>query len=185
MTDASLPDLGAKPKGGFLRKAIRSLILAILLVGGGFGAGIYFSGGAAGPADQVLRLLEQDLFNEGEPRQRVPRALPETAQFETSYYAFADTLTTNLKGSRRFLQVGIGISTQYDAAVLTNVDKHLMALRSDMLAVISGFGEEDITGEDGRHRLATALMAAINARLEQLEGFGGVEDLFFSSFVLQ
>jgi flagellar FliL protein len=60
-----------------------------------------------------------------------------------------------------------------------------MALRSDMLAVISGFTEAEVEGAEGRARLAAALRDAINARLEALEGFGGVEDVFFPSFVMQ
>lgn len=186
MADASLPDLGTKPKGGFVKKAGLLVVMAAVLGGGGFGAGMYFAGDPLAPSDQVLRLLEQDSSATPAPgAQRVPRPVPETAQFQTSYYAFAETLTTNLKDSRRFLQVGVGLSTQYDASVITNVETHVMALRSDMLAVISGFREEDITGEAGRKRLAESLMAAINARLTALEGFGGVEDVFFSSFVLQ
>ena len=56
---------------------------------------------------------------------------------------------------------------------------------SDMLAVISTFTEEDLAGTEGRAKLSEALKAAINKRLEKAEGFGGVEDVFFPSFVLQ
>ena len=187
MTDTSLPNIGAKPKGGFLKKLVSLLVLSAVLAGGGFAAGLYFAGDPLSPSDQVLRLLEQDSTTGGAAQdpQRQPRLLPETALFQTSYYSFADPLTTNLKGSRRFLQIGVGLSTQYDARVITNVETHVMALRSDMLAVISSFTETQIEGEDGRTQLALALMDAINARLTQLEGFGGVEDVFFSSFVLQ
>ena len=184
MTDASLPNIGTKPKGGFVKKLLGLIILSVLLGGGGFAAGLYFAGDPLTPSNQVLRLLEQESADPAGP-QRQPRALPETPMFQTSYYSFAEALTTNLKGSRRFLQIGVGLSTQYDARVISNVDTHVMALRSDMLAVISSFTEADIEGEDGRNALSAALMNAINARLTQLEGFGGVEDVFFSSFVLQ
>lgn len=186
MTDTSLPDLGAKRKGGFLKKMMSALLTTAVLAGGGFAAGLYFAGTPESAADQVLRLLEQgEPDDETMPAQRMPRPAPDAPRFQTSYYAFEDALTTNLQGSQRFLQVGVGLSTQYDAAVITNVETHVMALRSDMLAVISSFSEEAISGEDGRKQLAADLMRAINARLEQLEGFGGVEDVFFSSFVLQ
>jgi flagellar FliL protein len=54
-----------------------------------------------------------------------------------------------------------------------------------MLAVISGFTESDVAGLEGREALADALRDAINRRLEELEGFGGVEDVFFATFVMQ
>lgn len=186
MTDTSLPDLGAKPKGGFIKKITSALMITAVLAGGGFGAGLYFAGTPLSPADQVLRLMEQDVAaDDAATMQRVPRQAPEASRFQTSYYAFEEPLTTNLQGSSRFLQIGVGLSTQYDASVIENVTTHNMALRSDMLAVISNFTEEAINGQNGRQQLATELMQAINARLEQLEGFGGVEDVFFSSFVLQ
>lgn len=38
---------------------------------------------------------------------------------------------------------------------------------------------------DGRDKLAAAMKDAVNKRLEELEGFGGIENVFFPSFVLQ
>ena len=77
------------------------------------------------------------------------------------------------------------MSTQYDQTVIDNIVAHEMALRSDMLAVLSGFSENDIQGVEGREALAAALRDAINKRLEALEGFGGVESVFFPTFMLQ
>ena len=94
-------------------------------------------------------------------------------------------MTANLRDSKRFLQVQIGVSTQYDESVVKNVETHKIALQSDMLTVLSTFSEADIAGTEGRGHLADALKEAINARLEKAEGFGGVEDVFFPSFVLQ
>lgn len=189
MTDTSLPDLNAKPKGGFVKKLIVWVLAAAVLGGGGFGAGLYYSGGQLSPSQEVLRLIENETNAAAEDTEveakRVPKQLPETPVFQTSYYEFPDTLTTNLKGSRQFLQIGIGLSTQYDATVIEHVETHAMALRSDMLAVLSGYSEEDVAGEQGRARLATDLMNALNSRLETLEGFGGIEDVFFPSFILQ
>ena len=189
MSDAALPELDGRPKGGVLKKLITWLLVCIILSGVGFGAGFYYANDPLSPSQEVLRLIEQDATEaangeEAGPK-RVPREVPQTEQFETSYYEFPDALTTNLKGSRRFLQVGVGLSTQYDAAVIENVERHAMALRSDMLAVLSAFTEEDVEAEGGRARLSSELKDAINGRLISLEGFGGIEDVFFRSFVLQ
>lgn len=189
MSDAALPDLQGRPKGGLLKKLILFPLGIALLGGGGFGAGLYYAGERLSPSQEVLRLIEQESAEaeaEGETGpKRVPKEKPETPVFETQYYEFPDALTTNLKGSRRFLQVGVGVSTQYDASVIANVETHAMAIRSDMLAVISGFAEDEVEGTAGRAALATALQEAINTRLETLEGFGGIEGVYFPSFVLQ
>lgn len=189
MSDAALPDLDGRPKGGFFKKLITWLLATIVLAGAGFGAGFYYADAPLSPSQEVLRLIEKNAADAAAEEEtgpmRVPREMPQTEQFETSYYEFPDALTTNLKGSRRFLQVGVGLSTQYDATVIANVERHAMALRSDMLGVMSGFTEEEVEAEGGRDKLSTRLKDAINARLLELEGFGGIEDVFFRTFVLQ
>ena len=58
---------------------------------------------------------------------------PEVEKFITTYYEFPGNFTTNLRGSRKFLQAGIGVSTQYDENVITNVEDHQLSLRSSIL----------------------------------------------------
>lgn len=113
------------------------------------------------------------------------KAVPDVETFQTTYYEFSGNLTTNLKNSRKFLQVSIGVSTQYDDTVMANVDTHQVALRSEILGIMSEFTAEDIQGIEGRNKLALAIRDAINAKLEEVEGFGGVEHVHFTSFVLQ
>jgi flagellar FliL protein len=42
-----------------------------------------------------------------------------------------------------------------------------------------------VQGKAGRVLLAVALRDSINAKLMLLEGFGGIEEVHFTSFVLQ
>ena len=55
------------------------------------------------------------------------------------------------------LQIGVGVSTQYDDTVMANVEAHQLALRSVILGVISEFTEEDVKGQAGRDALDAAL----------------------------
>ena len=79
----------------------------------------------------------------------------------------------------------IVVSTQYDENVITNVEDHQLSLRSSILAVMSEFSEQDIEGKSGRDALAKAIAAELNTKLEALEGFGGIENVHFTSFMLQ
>ncbi|MGC9446721.1 flagellar basal body-associated FliL family protein [Cereibacter johrii] len=189
MTDASAsPDMKPRRGRGLLR-ALALLLLAALLLAAGFGAGYFYFANPLSPAKDVLRLIERT--SEAEPAadpdapQKVPRPTPERESFVTSYYQFKEPLTTNLRASRRLLQAGIGLSTQYDQKVMDNVARNEVALRSDMLAIVGTFSEEELQDKAGRDRLAEALRGAVNARLQQLEGFGGIEAVFFPSFILQ
>jgi flagellar protein FliL len=169
----------------------------IVLLGIGLGAGAFLFAPTQSPVEQVEELIEKKLKQAGqlpsqdglneedlEP-QKVSKETPVNETFVTSYYTFADNFTTNLSKSKQFLQVSVGVSTQYDETVIENVEKHQMALRSEVLGVIGAFSVDDIEGKTGRDNLANRIKDAVNIKLEDLEGFGGVEGVHFQSFVLQ
>ena len=169
----------------------------VLLLGLGVGAGAFLFMPTQTPVEQVEELIEKKLKQAGqlpsadgldeenlEP-QKVSKETPVNETFVTSYYTFADNFTTNLNKSKQFLQVSVGVSTQYDETVIENVEKHQMALRSEVLGVIGTYSVDDIDGKIGRDNLANSIKDAINVKLQDLEGFGGVEGVHFTSFVLQ
>jgi flagellar protein FliL len=187
-----LPPQGPS-KGKKIVKLLMTLLGAGALAGAGFGAGYFYFANPLSPNQDILALIEKPveapveevaLDAEGKPV-RVAKPVPDKELFVTSYYTFPDQLTTNLAESRRFLQLSVGVSTQYDASVIKNVETHSLALRSDILAVLAGFTEAKASTKEGRDELAKQLRDAMNARLQALEGFGGIEDVFFPSFVLQ
>lgn len=169
----------------------------IVLLGVGLGAGAFLFMPTQTPVEQVEELIEKKLKQAGqlpsedganeedlEP-QKVSKETPANETFVTSYYTFADNFTTNLNKSKQFLQISVGVSTQYDETVIENVEKHQMALRSEVLGVMGTYSVDDIDGKIGRDKLADSIKDAINVKLEDLEGFGGVEGVHFTSFVLQ
>ena len=169
----------------------------IVLLGVGVGAGAFLFMPTQTPVEQVEELIEKKLKQAGqlpsedganeedlEP-QKVSKETPANETFITSYYTFADNFTTNLNKSKQFLQISVGVSTQYDETVIENVEKHQMALRSEVLGVMGTYSVDDIDGKIGRDKLADSIKDAIYVKLEDLEGFGGVEGVHFTSFVLQ
>ena len=169
----------------------------LVLVGVGLGIGAFLFMPTQSPVQQVEELIEKKLQQAGqlpsssaddevlaEPS-KVTKETPSTETFVTSYYTFPDDFTTNLRGSKAFLKISVGVSTQYDETVINNVERHQLALRSEVLGVVSEFSIEDVEGKPGRDALAENIQVAINKKLEDLEGFGGVEGVFFTSFVLQ
>jgi|TARA_B100001093_G_scaffold212182_2_gene203659 flagellar FliL protein len=186
----------AKKKINFKKIALFGLG-PIVLIGIGLGVGAFLFMPTQTPVEQVEELIEKKLqqagqlpSSEGEEEaaaepEKVYKDTPSTDTFVTSYYTFPDNFTTNLKGSKAFLQVSVGVSTQYDETVIENVEMHQLALRSEVLGVVSEFTVEQVEGKTGRDELADGIKDAINTRLEALEGFGGVEGVYFTAFVLQ
>ena len=186
----------AEPKAG------SGLVKKLLIFGGGglvlvmigVGAGwLIFGGSQPDPSEEIEEIIERKMQEreaveaeaDNSTPQKMSKESPVEEVFETIYHEFPGTFTTNLSGSRKMLQVGVGVSTQYDDTVMMNVESHQLALRSVILGVISDFTEEDVEGAIGREKLAFALRDALNIKLEALEDFGGIEDVHFTSFVLQ
>ena len=118
------------------------------------------------------------------PKKKVKKVNVEE-KFLTTYYEFPGNFTTNLRESKKFLQITVGVSTQYDEEVMVNVESHQLALRGIILGVMSEYSEGDVAGRDGKQALSTSIKDALNVFLEDKEGFGGVEGIHFTSFVLQ
>ena len=196
-------------------KIILMAVGGVVLLGIGLGLGMFIGGGEkSDPSSEKSQIIEkkenpeateEDEESEAEeevavecteeekdaegncpvgPR-KIPKITPEEELFATTYYEFPGNFTTNLKGSKRFLQISVGVSTQYDEQVMANVDSHQLALRSEILTIMSTFSSEDIAGREGKQKLADALKEGINNTLMKVEGFGGVENVHFTSFVLQ
>ena len=183
-----------KKNNGGIVKYIMFGLGGLALIGLGLGAGFFvFGSKAADPSEEIEQIVERKMREAEEAAAAAAEAdtgpekkeAPEVKNFLTTYYEFSGTFTTNLKESRKFLQAGIGVSTQYDDAVLANVETHQLALRSEILGTMSEFSEEAIQGKSGRDELAEAIENSLNKKLEELEGFGGVEYVHFTSFMLQ
>lgn len=198
-------------KGGIVKIAIM-VVSGIVLLGIGLGLGMFLGGEDTDPSSEITQIIEKkENPDENENNEEVeeneevecteeekdeegncptgpkkmPKIVPEEEIFATTYYEFPGNFTTNLKGSKKFLQISVGVSTQYDDTVMANVESHQLAMRSEILAIMSEFTPDDIAGREGKDILANALKDGINGVLEKLEGFGGVEDVHFTSFVLQ
>ena len=181
-----------KSKGGLI-KIILFALGGIMLVVMGLGVGYFvFGSSQPDPSEEIETIIERKMEEaeaaksaaDNASPQKVSKETPEQENFITIYYEFPGTFTTNLRGSRKMLQVGIGVSTQYDDTVMMNVEAHELALRSTVLGVLSEFGEEDVQGTNGKAALASALKEGINSKLILLENFGGVEEVLFTSFVI-
>ena len=183
-------------KKGFILRILIFVVAGLVLIGAGLGGGyILFGGSQPDPSEEIESIIEKKMAEAEAEREaeeeaalsndKVVKETPDIETFVTTYFEFPGTFTTNLGASRKFLQLGLGVSTQYDDEVISNVEDHQLALRSEILNVMSDFSEEEIQGKEGRKALAQALADGVNEKLMQLEDFGGIEEVHFTSFVLQ
>ena len=194
-------DKDAKPKKG--KGMMMKVLLSLVLVGAG-GGGVFgmvqagMLGGGHGEAkkeDNHPRLIkkgEEDPYapkaeggQEGEGAAGLEVDGEGGSLYRTAYYSFSDEFTSNLKESQALVQVSLAASTRRDGRVLMWMKKHELAIRSAMLAVLAETPEQDAYTVEGKDRLEKRLTAAINKVLTETEGFGGVDAVYFKSFLVQ
>jgi len=188
MSDAQKPT----KKSGKGKKLLLIGIGALVLGGGGVGAGLWASGAvfASGvredpnkpklvprddaPADKVAA------FADANGKKKVDPTL-----FTPTYYPIKDQFTANLRDSDGFMQIGLGVSTFYDQRVVDRVTLHEMAVRSAVLMTLADQDTMGLVTPEGKEKLKGDLRDAINDVLIAKEGFGGIDDVYFTSFVVQ
>jgi flagellar FliL protein len=106
-------------------------------------------------------------------------------RWKFNYYALEKPLLSNLAGSRKVMQVTLTVMTHYDDRVIKNVKTHELALRAGILDVMRQKTEADLREADFRKALAEEVRLTINSLLEKYEGFGGIEEVMFTEFVVQ
>lgn len=189
-------DAEAKPKKG--KGVLVKLLMGLGLIGAGGGgvfgamqAGLLGSGEHEKEDNQpkLIRKGEEDPFKPaGEDKEGA--AMSDVhgdggSEYRTTYYSFADDFTSNLKNSDALLQVALACSTRRDGRVLLWLKKHELAVRSSILSVLADTPETDVYTLEGKELLQKRLTAAINKVLADREGFGGVDAVYFRSFIIQ
>lgn len=198
-------DKEAKPKkkGGGMMVKVGGAV-ALLAVGGGGAFGLVASGvlGGGGEKEHVKEDNKPKLIRKGEEDPFAPKAAEGKeggeggegagevegdggSEYRTVYYSFAEDFTSNLKDSQALVQVSLAASTRRDYRVILWIKKHELAIRSEMLAVLADTPEADVQTQQGKSHLQGRLAAAINKVLTDTEGFGGVDAVYFKSFIVQ
>jgi len=188
-----------KPKGkgkGMLMKVLLPVVLLGVGGGGVFGlmqAGVIGGGKAEAKEDNNPKLIRKGEVDPYAPKKegKDDEAAGEDvhgdggSEFRTVYYSFDGDFTSNLKDSSSLIQVSLAASTRRDGRVLLWLKEHELAIRSALLNILADTTENEITSIDGKERLQKRLTAAINKVLTDEEGFGGVDDVYFRSFIIQ
>lgn len=211
MSDAKTDKIedAAPKKKGKLGKLLVMAAGALVLLGGGVGAGLYAAssglvGGDGGHAvddgkPKLVPKSEQKRGGEGggggegghggeASGHAEGKPVPEGGhgdRFASNYYAMEKEFTSNLQDSVHMVQVGVAISTPYDDTVIDNLKTNEIAVRSAVLMALGDTSEEQVFSSRGKAMLQKRIAKAINDTLEQKEGFGGIANVYFTNFVVQ
>ena len=189
-----------KKKGGMM-KIILIVVGLLTLVGGGIGGTLFavnagfIGGGGKHSEPEGPRLVpksEQKRVGEGgeggEGHATAGNKPPIGTggdKYASNYYAMEKEFTSNLQDSVHFVQVGVAVSTPYDDSVIENIKTNEIAVRSSILMALGDTTEDQVFTSEGKKQLERRVAKAINDTLKEKEGFGGVGNVYFTSFVVQ
>ena len=185
---------GKSGKGGMIKIIVGAVLLVGLGAGGTYGAyaaGLFGEVGGHDEPDQpklVLKNEEDPYAMPGKDKDKdaaAPVYGEGGSKYRTAYYSFQESFTSNLANSPGLIQVELAVSTRRDGRVLQWVKSHELAIRSAILAQLAATTEAEVYDVDGKKRLGARLTKAVNAVLEENEGFGGIDAVHFRGFLVQ
>lgn len=102
------------------------------------------------------------------------------------YYALTPAFIVNFqdKGRTRFLQADLSLLIR-DEDVSEALDKHMPLIRNNLVLLLSGQSFETLQSAEGKEALRAEALKAVQEVLQQEIGKPGVEQVLFTSFVMQ
>jgi flagellar FliL protein len=180
-----------KKKKPILLILVIVLSVIILVISVVFGT-LYFSGFFEHKSEAAAHEKVDELEKEAEAAHNATPEGPakvkkeaEATRFENTYLEIDKEFMTNITNSKKIMVVKVAVMTHYDSRVFDNVKKHEFAIRSAVLDVMRQSTEADVAKSDFRVELAAKIKVVMNDMLMKYEDFGGIEDVFFTSFVMQ
>ena len=69
--------------------------------------------------------------------------------------------------------------------MIENLKKHELAIKSEVLLILADTTEAELAGIENRKKVQDKIRDGINAILMEREHFGGIENVFFTTMVMQ
>jgi len=140
-------------------------------------------GGEGGGNEAAIPHVESDIKP---PAAGIDLPTPkDTSAYQATYYQMPAPYTSNLADTDAFVQVALAVSTFYDARVTDGLKAHETAIRSGILMLLSQEQEVVIATPDGKRALQQKLTQLINRILKEKTGYSGVDNVYFTNFVIQ
>jgi len=158
----------------------------LLLAGGGVAAGLYASGAGLVGAPAEDPNQPKLVLKNGKEVTPPPAGTPlDAKKYKATYYNLEQTFTSNMRDSDGIMQVSLGISTFYDHRVIDALKDNEIPVRSAILMTLADQDAFVISTPEGKRALQKQLSDAVNTVLKAKTGYGGVDNVYFTNFIIQ
>jgi len=162
------PQETAEATGGGKMKMILIAVGALLLIGGSIGGTLLIVGG-------------NDETAENEASEEV-----EISRGNASYVELKPAFTVNLapEDPVGFLQISIQILT-FNDDVAKELEKHKPLIRNNLLVLFGRQSSAELRAPEGKERLQKSALETVQSVINKQGSGGEVDNVFFTSFVMQ
>ena len=177
----------APKKQGNLMKILVIVLSTIILVAATIGGTLFLTGGmsSGGGADHG-EVTSSDENGEADVAEDEEGDGEQEDIKETFYYALDPSFIVNYYDGKkiRYLQVTVEVMA-YDESVIEDVKKHSPVIKSNLILMLSNIDSEIISSIAGKKKLINDALAEVRGILEEKTGKPGVEEVYFTGFVMQ
>lgn len=160
------------PKKGGMLKYILIAAGVLALIGVSVGVSVYMATSATG-----------DKTADGKAAEK--KAEPKITK-TPFYYKFDPPFVVNFNASSnyRFLQVQVEVLT-YDQAVIPVIEQNLPVIQNNLIFLLSDLTADQIMSNEGKAKIREDSLKVIQQVITDRTGKPGVEEVYFTSFVMQ
>ena len=105
--------------------------------------------------------------------------------YQATYFQLQAPFTSNMTDTDAFAQISVAVSTYYDYRVIAAVKQHETPIRSQVLMMLAQQPQEVLDTPQGKQMLQKKIRDVVNDVLKQKTGYGGVDNVYFTNFVIQ
>ena len=152
-------------------------VLVTVLLGGATVATLYFTG-VIGGTEEIANAVGGE-SGEDTAEAEVPR-------HPQIYHPLEPAFVVNFgeDSDVRFMQIKLQVAAR-DPAVIERIKEHSPAIRNNLVMLYSNQEPAKLNTREGKEMLRTQTLEEVQKVLEEQTGEGGVENVYFTSFVMQ
>lgn len=172
---------------GKLKWIVIGVLGVALLLGATFGV-LYFAG-IIGGEDETAAVVDSEADAEQadkEDKADKKGGKAATVKAPPIYHPMEPPFIVNFTASSdvRFMQVTLQVAAR-DQAVIDRVKEHTPAIRNGLVLLFSGQDPAALNTREGKETLLKHCLDEVNRVLKEQTGSAGVENVYFTSFVMQ
>ena len=132
----------------------------------------------------IVQAMKGDEPEEGAEAMAEEPAMPVNAK--PNYVSLSPPFVVNFEdqSSVRFLQVSVEVMTR-DPAMVAEIELHMPRIRNALVLLFSAQNYQTLSTREGKVQIRAASLKEVQNILEERTGKPAVEEIYFTSFVMQ